>query len=223
MVGEALRLVPYAFVAALSPTAFAATLAVIASGRLKTLGFAIGFVTGQVVAMAILLQIGSFAVPHRESDHPTLEAVLELALAVVLLWLAARVRRSKPIAGKRESERTKKVLARLDRMRVITAVAAGVLLGIGGKRLVISALAAGSIAASGITGGEEHSLVAWYALLATSVVWFPVVVFVLFGERAAAWLAGIQARLVKHQREALFYLLLVVALILAVDAVVMLL
>ncbi|HVN60090.1 MAG TPA: GAP family protein [Gaiellaceae bacterium] len=221
MAVEALRLVPYALVAALSPTAFAATLAVIASGRLKALGFAIGFVAGQVLAMAVLLRLGSATIPHRDSNHPTLQATLGLVLAVVLLWLAARVRRGRPIVEvKGQSERTKKVLDRLDRMRVVTAVAAGVLLGIGGKRLVLSALAAGSIAAAGLGTGAGDALVGWYSLLATSVVWVPVLVFVFFGQRAAAWLANIQARLVKHQREALYYVLLAAALILAVNAVV---
>jgi hypothetical protein len=224
MVVEALRLVPYALVAALSPTAFAATLAVIASGRLKALGFAIGFVAGQVLALAILLRLGSATIPHRDSDHPKLQAALEFVLAVVLLWLAARVRRGRPIVEvKGHSERTKKVLDRLDRMRVVTATAAGVLLGIGGKRLVLSALAAGSIAAAGVGSGAGDSLVGWYSLLATSVVWVPVLVFVFFGQRAAAWLANIQARLVRHQKEALFYVLVAAALILAVNGVVTLL
>ncbi len=220
MVVEAIRLIPYALVAALSPTAFAATMAVIASGRLKALGFAIGFVFGQVLALAVLLRLGSAAVPHHDTDHPTLQAALEFALAVVLLWLAARVRRGRPIVEvKGQSERTKKVLDRLDRMHVGTAVAAGVLLGIGGKRLVLSALAAGSIAASGVGTGAGDSLVGWYSLLATSVVWVPVLVFVFFGQRAAAWLANVQARLVKHQREALFYVLVAAAVILAVNGV----
>ncbi len=132
MVGEALRLIPYALVADLSPTAFAATLAVIASGRLKALGFAIGIVAGQIFALGVLLRIGTAAVPHRDSDHPGLQAALELAAAVALLWLAWRLR-SKPIEIGGQDERLKKVLARLDRVRVVTAVAAGLLFGIGGS------------------------------------------------------------------------------------------
>lgn len=223
MVVEAIRLIPYALVAALSPTAFAATLAVIASGRLKALGFAIGFVFGQVLALAVLLRLGSATLPHRNTDHPKLQVALELVLAVVLLWLAARVRRGRPIEVKGQGERAQKVLDRLDRMHVGTAVVAGVLLGIGGKRLVLSALAAGSIAAAGLGSGAGNSLVGWYSLLATSVVWVPVLVFVFFGQRAAAWLANVQARLVKHQREALFYVLVAAAVILAVNGVLTLL
>ncbi len=222
MVGEALRLIPYALVADLSPTAFAAALAVIASGRLKALGFAIGFIAGQVLTMAVLLRIGSAAIPHRDRDHPRLQAALALAAALALLWLARRVRRA-PITIGRQNERMQRVLARLDRVRVVTAAAAGVLFGIGGKRLVLSALAAGSIAAAGLGSGAGYSLVGWYALLATAVVWVPVLVFVLFGEKAAAWLATIQARLVKHQREAVVYLLVALALLLAVDGIVTLL
>ncbi len=88
---------------------------------------------------------------------------------------------------------------------------------------MLSALAAGSIAAAGLGTGAGHSLVGWYSLLATAVVWVPVLVYVLFGEKAVAWLAGIQARLVKHQREAFFYLLVAMALLLGADAIVTLL
>lgn len=220
MLREALRLIPYALVAALSPTVFAATLAVIASGRLKALGFAIGLVTGQVLTVAVILQIGSAAVPNRDASYPTLQAVLELGFAVVLLWLAARVRRRPPTAEKGQSERTRKALDRLDRMHIGTAAAVGLLLGVGTKRLVLSALAAGSIAASGVLGGQRATLVGWYSLLATVTVWAPVLAFVLFGKRAAAWLATGEAWLVRYQREAFVYLLLGVALVLAVDAVV---
>ncbi len=223
MVGELLRLIPYALVAALSPTAFAATLAVIASGRLKALGFGIGFVAGQVLALAVLLWIGSAALPQRDTSYPKVEAVLEFALAAGLLWLAARVRRRVPRASHGQSERTRKVLARLGRMRVVTAVAGGVLLGIGAKRLVLSALAAGSIAASGVGSGSEGTLVGWYTLLATSVVWIPVAVFVLFGEKAVAWLAATQARLVQRQSQVVFFVLVIMAALLVVDGVITLL
>ena len=172
--------------------------------------------------MAVLLRIGTAAVPQRDSDHPTLQAVLELAAAAALLWLAARVRRE-PLKVGGQNERMQKALARLDRMRVVTAVAVGVLFGIGGKRLVLSAFAAGSIAAAGLSTGAGHSLVGWYTLLATAVVWVPVLVFVLFGARAAAWLAEIQARLVKHQREAIVYLLVALAIFLAADGIITLL
>ena len=219
MLSEALRLIPYALVAAMSPTVFAATLAVIASGRLKALGFAVGLITGQVLTVAVLLRIGSAAIPHHEAGYPTLQAVLEIALALGLVWLAARLRRRPPTAEEGQSERTRKALDRLDRMHIGTAAAVGLLLGVGTKRLVLSALAAGSIAASAVADGKTAALVGWYALLATVTVWLPVLAFVLFGKRAAAWLATGEEWLVRYQRQAIFYLLVVLAVVLAVDGV----
>jgi hypothetical protein len=54
-------------------------------------------------------------------------------------------------------------------------------------------------------------------------VWLPVLAFVLFGKRAAAWLATGEEWLVRYQRQAIFYLLVFVALVFAVDGVVTLL
>lgn len=220
MSAEALHLVPYGLLAALSPVGFAATLAVIGSGRLTAFAFACAFVAGQLLACGILVLIGTAATTNRASKHPTLQAILELGLGLALLLLAVRVRRRPPSTGE-SSGRTKKALARLGRLHVATALVAGGLLGIGGpKRLVLSALAATSIAASGSDTSQEIALVGWYTLLATTLVWIPIFAFEVRGEAVVKKLDAAQRWTAEHQRPVVFYALLVLGAVFLVEGLV---
>ena len=215
MIREALQLVPYALLAAISPTVFAATLVVIGSGRIKALLFGIGFVAGQLLACAILVLLGGIAIPDRKANHPTFQALVEVGLGIALLWLALRVSRRPPVEHKEPSPRTQAVYDRLKRLHVLTAFFAGLLLGIGGpKRLVLTAIASSSIAASGVVGAEEVGLILWYVGLAAVLVWVPVTVFVLLGDRAVAYLGAAQKWLSGHQHQATIYGLVVLGVVL---------
>ena len=64
------------------------------------------------------------------------------------------------------------MIERLGRLRFLTTLLAGLLLGIGGpKRLVLTALAATTITTSGIASSSEAALVVLYVGLATALVW----------------------------------------------------
>ena len=213
-----LYLIPYALVAAVSPLALTATLTVMATGRVKALGFGIGFVLGQIATCALAVQFGFALAPNRQPRYPTLQSTLELALGVTLLCLAVRVRgRGLLVKQQGESSRSKKVLERLGRVHLLTAFAAGLVLGIGGpKRLVLTALAAASIVASGGQGSNENQLVLWYSLLATSLVWAAVLAFVIFGTRAIEEIDIARQRLSHHQPAVTFYALLFVGALLVI-------
>jgi len=220
MSSPALQLVPYALVAAMSPLGFAATLAVMGSGRLKALIFGCAFIAGQLIACGILILIGAAAVPDHGSRHPTLQAALEIGFGLALLGLAVDVRRHRRPVD-RSNGRSKAALERLGRLQLKTALAAGVLLGIGGpKRLLLSALAATSIAASGVSDAQELALVAWYTALATVLVWAPIIGFEFFGDRAVATLDAGQRWMSEHQRQLVFYPLILLGLILVADGLV---
>jgi hypothetical protein len=144
------------------------------SGRLKAIGFALGVVLGQLLACAVLVAVGAIATPDRSKSHPTVEGLLELGLAIVLLSYAAVVHRRPETALRRPNGRSKAALERLQHVHVVTASVVGLLFGIGGpKRLVLTALAlalalaSASIAASSLTGSNEAALIVWYGLLAT--------------------------------------------------------
>jgi hypothetical protein len=220
MLSAVVHLMPYALVAAVSPLGFAATLAVIASGRLKALGFAIGFVGGQVLACALLVRIGAATVTAPGSEHAVFRAVLQLGLGLALLCLAALVHRRPEVTRTGSSDRSQAALTRLGRLRVTTAATAGLLLGFGGpKRLVLAALASSSIISSAAQGANETILIGWYVTLATALVWAPVLACELFGEIAVARLDAAQQWLSRHQRQATLYPLLILGLLLVVGGI----
>ena len=221
MLGEAVRLIPYALLAALSPLGFAATITVMKTGRLTALGFALGVLLGQLLACAVLVLVGGASIPSRDKDHPTFQGLLELGLGVALLWLAAVIshRPAGALHAPGGSGRSKEVLERLAHVRPFTALVAGLMLGIGGpKRLVLTALASTSIAAAGVGGADRGALILWYSALATVVVWLPILGYVLLGQWAVTWLDRGLEWLTRHQRRASISVLVVVAGVLFVDA-----
>ena len=219
----AIQLIPYALIATLSPLGVAATLTVMRTGRLHAFGFALGVVAGQLLACAVLVVLGTATIPGRAKAHPTFQGLLALGLGVALLVLAYLVRRRPEILKRPSSGRSHAALDRLQRVHLITASGLGLLLGIGGpKRLVLTALASASIAAAGSTGSDEAALVVWYGLLATVLVWLPVIAFLLMGDLVVARLDGALEWLARQRSTATVYALVVIGLVLLVNAAVLL-
>jgi hypothetical protein len=212
-----LDVLAYAVLATLTPLGFAMTVAVIETGRLKALAFGVGFVSAQMATCAVLVAFGASSALTRDHDRPTFRAVLELVFGLALLAIAATVRRgSESTVG---STNARALLDRLRGLRLVAAFAGGLLLGVGGpKRLVLTALAAASIAASGAPASEQAAVVVAYAVVATFLVWGPVVAFELVGDRVVAIVGGVERWLRRHQRAATFYALGTVGLLAVVDA-----
>jgi len=215
-----LQILLYGLLAMLSPLGFAATLAVIQSGRFKALGFGIGFVAGQLLACALLVMAGAAVIPDRETGHETFRGLLAIGLGVAVLSLALSVRRRPESTTPRSSERSQAVLERLGRLRVGTALVAGLLLGIGGpKRLVLTALAAASISASSADASRATVSVVLYTAIATLLAWAPILAFEVFGDRAVSSLGSAQTWLSRHQRTATYYSLLLIGVLAIAEGV----
>ena len=225
MLHASIQVVLYGLLAGLTAVGFAATLAVMPSGRLKALGFGAGFVGAQILTCSVLVIFG-IAVTGSSASQPDLRAALEVGLAVVLIALALVVHRRPPrkndsaTAHERSKERTKALVERLSRLRVLTTVVAGFLLGIGGpKRFVLTCLAAATIVTAGLGDAEQTALVAVYVTLATALVWGPLVLFLFLGKRVIAFMEGAQGEVGRRQPQVTFYALLVLAALLVLDAV----
>lgn len=221
MLSALVHLIPYALLAALSPLGFTATITVLRTGRARAVAFAIGVVAGQALACGVLVLIGDVAIGSRTRAHATFSALLQIGLAVLLIAYALVVhRRADEPTVSASSGRSKAALERLKHVRVGTAAAVGVLLGIGGpKRLVLTALAAASISAAGLSGTNNAELTAWYCLLATMLVWIPVSAYVLLGERAVQTLDAGLEWLARHRRTTKVYALVIVSVLLVVNAI----
>ena len=224
MIHATIQLLLYALLAGFSALAFAATIAVMQAGRLKTLGFGTGFVIGQLLTCSLFVILGIVVTGASKRPHSALLATLELLLALLLIAVALRLRRAPPVVTEGSSDRTQAVVERLGRMRFLTTSIAGFLLGIGGpKRLLLTALAATAITTASVRDAGEAALVVWYCALATVLVWGPVIVYVLLGERAVGVMTRAQQRLARRQPGVKVYAVLVVAGMLILDAVSLLL
>lgn len=219
MLHAAFQVLLYGLLAGLSPLAFAATIAVVPAGRLKVLGFGIAFVVAQALTSSLFVSIG-VAVTGSSRHRPGLHAGLELAAAAALIWLAVQVRRKRPAAREGSSPRTQAMLDRLGRLRVLTTLLAGLLLGIGGpKRLLLTALAATAITTAGINLAGNGALVVFYVAIASVLVWVPVLLFVLLGDRAVDRMKQAQQDIARRQPHVTFYALVLLAVALATDAI----
>ena len=219
----AIQLIPYALIATLSPLGVAATVTVMRTGRLQAFGFALGVVAGQLLACAVLVVLGTATISGSNESTSDLPGIPRARPR----RRAARARRRGPatpgVLKRPSSGRSHAALDRLQRVHLITASGLGLLLGIGGpKRLVLTALASALIAAAGSSGSDKAALVVWYGLLATALVWLPVIAFLLLGDLVVARLDGALEWLALQRSTVTVYTLVVVGLVLVVNAAVLL-
>ncbi|MEX1006796.1 MAG: GAP family protein [Acidimicrobiia bacterium] len=223
-----MRVVLYALVAATSPIALGATLAVLKSNRPRVNGsaFAIGFLLGQSAVCLLAFVIGDASIAEPKNKHETFESLLALAVGIALLATAAHVRSRprEPRPHRPLGPRTKAMLTRLSRLSPGAALGTGIALGIGGpKRLGLTLIVAAAISAAALGGTADLGLVAVYVLVATVLVWVPVTLFVLFGTRATDWIDRAQAWVSQHEQPLTFYPALVVGVGLTAESLIRLL
>jgi len=219
-----LRILLYGLIAALSPLAFAATIAVLKSrrARLNGLIYAVAFLLGESVVVLLVIGVGAITAPGQDSRQ-TAAAVLELALGALLLAAAARVHRG--VAARQSSDgRTRRLLARLEGLTAWLAFWAGFLLGVGGpKRLTLSIIAATTISAAGLSSPDQVVAGALYVVVGGLLVWVPVALYLVAGKRSAAWMARAESWLTANQRTVTVGSLAVFGVVLVVDGLVQLL
>ena len=90
------------------------------------------------------------------------------------------------------------MLAKLERIRPATALTAGLALGVGVKRLIITLFAATSVAAAGLDAGDETRLALLYVAVASLSVWPAVAISLLFGEHARRWITAAKSWLTEN-------------------------
>jgi len=220
MLQAILQLLLYSLLAGLSALGLAATIVVMSAGRLKALGFATGFVLAQLLTCSLFVLIGVAATGSSRKTHSGVQATLAIVLALGLVALAVQIRRRPPTLREGSSERTQALLERLGRLRFLTTLLAGLILGIGGpKRLVLTALAATTITTAGFSNTAQAALVVLYAAVATALVWGPIILFVFLGERVVVMMKNAQEWAARHQPDVIVYGLLVLAALLVLNAI----
>jgi hypothetical protein len=225
MFHTAWRVFLYALVAATSPLALTSTLFVLRSGRPRINGvlYAGAFIVTQSFVLLLALAFGVASVTHGD-EHEGFEAGFTLVLGGLLV-VAAFYLRAHPHAHAMKSgpNRATSVLGRIKHLTPAQALGVGAALGIGGpKRITVTLLVAGAIAASGLPFGRSATIAVEYIVIGTLLVWLPVVLYVIAGKRAEDWIATAQAWASDHEQTLTFYPALVVGLVLVVDALIQL-
>jgi cytochrome c biogenesis protein CcdA len=220
-----LHIVLYGLVAATSPLALGATIVVLTSGRgrLNGTAFAIGVLVGQTLVIVLLAVLGSTWVPKDESQHEVLRGIFDLGFGIALLTAAWHVRHGDapwPRPPRPPGPRTAAIEARLARLSPGTALGTGAILGIGGpKRFGITFLAAATVAASDVSKEADVVLTVAYVLLATVLVWIPVLLYLVFAERSTDWLRNRQAWVRAHEGQLVFYPSVVLGAVLVIAGI----
>jgi threonine/homoserine/homoserine lactone efflux protein len=216
-----LQILLYAFVAGASPVALGSALVVLGSrgGRWNGLAFAIGVVTGQVLVLGLAYALGAATLPVGEHAHETARALMELAVGIALLAGGAYIWSQPPDKPPKPNSRSKAVLNRLAHLNLPSVFAAGAALALGPKRLALTVLAAATISAADLGGGEKTALSALYVVIATALVTVPVVLAIVFGARAEEWMTDVQHWLAAHKRPMTFSPLTVLGVVVIVHAV----
>ena len=226
MIHTAWRVFLYGLVAATSPLALTSTLFVLRTGRPRVNGILYGsaFLFTQALVLLLALAVGVASVTH--GDHrPGFEYGITLLLGVLLV-VAAFYLRAHPRAHATRSGPNKAtaVLGRIKHLTAGQALGVGAALGIGGpKRITVTLLVAGAIAASGLGFASSATIAIEYIVIGTVLVWLPVALYVIAGKRAEDWIAAAQAWASEHEQTLTFYPALIVGLVLIVDGLVQIL
>jgi len=220
MIHTAWRVFLYSLVAATSPLALTSTLFVLRSGRPRINGLLYGgaFLLTQTLVLLIALAVGVASATHGDR-HPGLEYGITLFFGALLV-VAAFYLRAHPRAHSTKTGPNKAtaVLGRIKHLSPGQAIGVGAALGIGGpKRITVTLLVAGAIAASGLPFGRSATIAIEYVVIGTVLVWLPVVLYVIAGKRAEDWIAAAQGWASAHEQTLTFYPALIVGLILVVD------
>lgn len=216
-----LRILLLGLIAAASPLAFASTFAVIQSGRgkLNSIVFAGAFLLGEALVVVVVLVIGTISVSR--GNRNSVAALFELALGLLLLGAAWRIRHRVLPQKHEASGRTQALLARLHRLSPAYAFAAGGMLGIGGpKRLTIGIVVASTVAAAGLRTDGEIAIVWVYLLVAALLVWLPVAATLIAEHQSELWMERAHTWFTAHERVATTVTLLVFGAFFAAEGLV---
>ncbi|MGW9264208.1 GAP family protein [Gordonia terrae] len=203
------ELLPLAVGVAVSPIPIIAAILMLLGRHARTtsIGFAVGWLLGIVVAVAVFVALGS-AVDIGGSSSST--GWVKIVLGVVLLLVGLRQWRSRDAESA-----TPKWMSAIDEMRPPAALGiAFALAAINPKNLVLCAAAGVTIASGALAGSGDIVAVAVFALLASTSVVVPVVGYQVAATRLRDPLDRLKSWLQANNATVMAVLILVIGIVL---------
>ena len=188
---------PVAVAVAASPVPVIAVILILFTpqARSNSVAFLFGWVLGLTVVGSIVLIAGDFA--SDDSGESTTSGVVKLVLGLVFLLLAVRNWRSRPKAG--EDPELPGWMATIDDFGAAkSGGTAAFLSGVNPKNLALTVAATATIAAAGLTTGEQIAVFAVFVAIASITVAAPVLVYLIMGERVQDGLNSLKEWLVAN-------------------------
>lgn len=191
------ELVPQAIGVALSPLPLIAVVLMILSpdGRGRSISFALGRV-GAVLAVVVVMTVLSELITRAEGGS-RVGAVIRLALGSAFIVLGILKLRSRTKAG--AEPEVPGWMQAIESMPPLRTLGMGFLISAVNPKEVIFSIAAGVVIGSAtVPPGQMAAATGVYVLIATITVVAPVAAYLVFGDRARAWLRPFQTWLVRH-------------------------
>ena len=219
--GEAIGdLLPAAVGAAISPFPIIAVVLMLVSprGRVNGPAFLVGWLVGVGLGGAILLALARSASANDDGQPADWVNWLKLALGVLLVLLALRQWRGRPLGD--EEPVTPSWMGELDSFTPVKAVGAGVALSVlNPKNLLLMVAGAAAIAQTGIPADEQA--VAWivFTIIASLGVATPIVIFFAVPDRSAELLGRLKTWMADNNAVIMAVILVVIGAKLIGDAI----
>ncbi|MET4166064.1 MULTISPECIES: GAP family protein [Gordonia] len=199
-------LLPLAVGVAVSPIPIIAAILMLLGRHARTtsIGFAIGWLAGIVVAVTIFVVLGSAVDSGGESS--TTSGWIKMGLGVLLLVVGVRQWRSR-----NAESATPKWMAAIDEMKPPAAMGIGfALAAINPKNLVLCAAAGVTIGTGGLSTSDDVAVVAVFAVLAATSVVVPVVAYQVAAQRLRTPLDSVKVWLQENNATVMAVLILVI-------------
>jgi hypothetical protein len=210
-------LLPLAVGIAISPIPIIAVILMLFSPKAKSNGLA--FLLGWALALCLvgglaLLLADTQGLSEDGGQPSVLGALINLALGLLLLWLAVQQWRSRLQPGEQSADAQSPAMpawmASIDTFTPVKALGMAALLsGVNPKNLALNLAAMATIAQSGLTGREMFAALLVFVLLSSLSVSTPVVYYLLGGEGGQKTLDGWKNWLATHNNAVMAVLLLV--------------
>ena len=201
---------PYGVVVALSPIPIIAVILMLFSqkARSNSLGFLVGWFLGVTVVAVLVTYVFNPAEQATGGESSPLANLVHLLLGLLLFWAAYRNWQKRPQPG--QTPAMPKWMEQVDTLTPGKALAMGALLsGVNPKNLAMSVAAGVAIAGGELSSSQTLVALAAYVLVACSTVAAPVLLFLIYGDKASQTLQSWKAWLTLNNSTVMMVLCLV--------------